>query len=190
MFPGVSRYLYLLNILALQMLWLLYGLCHHVIGEECNGRTMRNTEYDFERLDEALRLTPSLSSEAFQQVIKHCTRLSSLRQAGKATKLDRLIEAGAWTDAAIALIEFELPYWSVRRIVCEDGEWLCSLSRQPNLPILLDEPAEGSHPVLALAILRAFVGARSRSVVTRKLIASVPQVRPTPAFVFCCDNLA
>ena len=57
------------------MLWLLYGLCHHVIGEECNGRTMRNTEYDFERLDEALRLTPSLSSEAFQQVIEHCARL-------------------------------------------------------------------------------------------------------------------
>ena len=149
---------------------------------------MRNTEHDFERLDEALRLTPSLSAEAFGHVIEHCTRLSSLRQAGKATKLARLIEAGAWTDAAIALIEFELPHWSVRRIVCEDGEWLCSLSRQPNLPIFLDECAEGSHPVLALAILRAFVGARSRSVVTRKLIASVPQVRPTPAFVFCCDN--
>ena len=148
---------------------------------------MRNTEHDFERLDEALRLTPSLSAEAFGHVIEHCTRLSSLRRAGKATKLDDLIEAGAWTDAAIALIEFELPNWSVRRIVCEDGEWLCSLSRQPNLPIFLDECAEGSHPVLAL-VLRAFVGARSRSVVTRKLIASVPQVRPTPAFVFCCDN--
>jgi hypothetical protein len=88
------------------------------------------------------------------------------------------------------LIEFELPDWSVRRVVCEGGEWLCSLSRQPNLPIFLDEPAEGSHPVLALAILRAFVGARSRNAVTRQLIASVPQVRPVPTFVFCCDNLA
>jgi hypothetical protein len=141
-------------------------------------------------LDEALRLTPSPSSEAFQQVIKHCTRLSSLRQGGNATKLECLIEAGAWTDAAIALIEFELPNWSVRRILCEDGEWLCSLSRQPHLPIFLDEPAEGSHPVLALAILRAFVGAHSRSTVTRQLIASVPQVRPAPAFVFCCDSFA
>jgi hypothetical protein len=39
------------------------------------GAQMRDTEHDFERLDEALRLTPSLSSEAFQQVIEHCARL-------------------------------------------------------------------------------------------------------------------
>jgi hypothetical protein len=48
---------------------------------------------------------------------------------GKTITLDRLIEAGAWTDAAITLIGFELPSWSVRRLACEDGEWLCSLSR-------------------------------------------------------------
>ena len=70
-------------------------------------------------------------------------------------------------------------------LFCEDGEWLCSLSQQPNLPIVLAEPAEGSHPVLALAILRAFVGARARSAVTRQLIGSVPQIHPVPAFVVC-----
>jgi len=119
-----------------------------------------------------------------------CTRLSSLRQSGKAITLNRIIEAGAWTDAAIALIGFELPHWSVRRLVCEDGEWLCSLSRQPNLPMFLDEPAERSHAVLALAILRAFVAARCTSAGTRQVAASVPRIRPRPAYVFCCDNLA
>ena len=79
---------------------------------------------------------------------------------GKTITLDRLIETGAWTDAAITLIGFELPHWSVRRLVSEDGKWLCSLSRQPNLPIVLDEPVEGSHAVLTLAVLRAFVAAR------------------------------
>jgi hypothetical protein len=78
---------------------------------------------------------------------------------GKTITLDRVIEAGAWTDAAITLIGFELPNWSVRRLVCEDGEWVCSLSRQPNLSIFLDELAEGSHAVLALVVLRAFVAA-------------------------------
>jgi hypothetical protein len=150
---------------------------------------MGGTENDFERLDEALRVTPALSSELFGRVTEHCMRLSSLRQSGKAIELDRAIEAGAWTDAAITLIEFELPNWRIRRIVCEDGEWVCSLSRQPSLPIFLDEPVEAGHPVLAMAILRAFVAAHSAGAVTRQMIASVPQVRPAPAFVVCCDNL-
>jgi hypothetical protein len=59
-----------------------------------------------------------------------------------------------------------------------------------NLPIFLDEPAEGSHAVLALAVLRAFVAARCMSAATQQVTASVPQVRPRTAFVFCCDNLA
>jgi hypothetical protein len=109
---------------------------------------------------------------------------------GKTITLDRLIEAGAWADAAIALVGLELPNWSLRRLVYEDGEWLCSLSRQPNLPIFFDEPGEGSHAVLALAVLRAFIAARCLSVATEQLTASVPLVLPRPAFVFCCDNLA
>jgi hypothetical protein len=91
---------------------------------------------------------------------------------------------------AITLVGFELPNWKLRRLVYEDDEWLCSLSRQPNLPVFLDEPAEGSHAALALAVLRAFVAARCTSAATQQVTASVPQVRPRPAFVFCCDNLA
>ena len=91
---------------------------------------------------------------------------------------------------AIILIGFEFPNWCVRRLVCEDGEWLCSLSRQPNLSIFLDELAEGSHAVLALAVLRAFVAARCRSAATQQVAAPVPLALPRPAYVFCCDNLA
>jgi len=148
--------------------------------------------FDLDLLDRELYLAPAVTALLFRKVTESgaCTRLPSLRQSGKTITLDRMIEAGAWTDAAITLIRFELPNWSVRRLVCEDGEWLCSLSRQPNLPIFLDEPAEGSHAVLALAVLRAFVAARCRSAATQQVTASVPLVLPRPAFVFCCDNLA
>ena len=151
---------------------------------------MCDTERDFERLDEALRQVPALSVDLFRDLTKHCTRLSSLRQSGKAIALDRMIEAGAWTDAAVTLIALELPNWNVRRLICEDGEWFCSLSRYPCLPFFLDESIERSHPVLALAILRAFIAARSSGPVVQQPTASVPQVRAAPAFVFCCDNLA
>ena len=116
---------------------------------------------DLDLLDRERHVAPAVTALLFCKVIESgaCTRLSALRQMGKTITLDRILESGAWTDAAITLIGFELPSWSVRRLVCEDGEWLCSLSRQQNLPIFLDELAEGSHAVLALAVLRAFVAA-------------------------------
>jgi hypothetical protein len=147
---------------------------------------------DLDLLDRELHVAPAVTALLFRKVIESgaCTRLSALRQMGKTITLDRILESGAWTDAAITLIGFELPSWSVRRLVCEDGEWLCSLSRQPNLPIFLDELAEGSHAVLALAVLRAFVAARCRSAATQQVAAPVPLALPRPAYVFCCDNLA
>ena len=86
---------------------------------------------DLDLLDRELHVAPAVTALLFRKVIESgaCTRLPSLRQMGKTITLDRLIEAGAWTDAAITLIGFELPSWSVRRLACEDGEWLCSLSR-------------------------------------------------------------
>ena len=147
---------------------------------------------DLDLLDRELHSAPAVTAPIFRKLVESgaCTRLPSLRQMGKTITLDRPIEAGAWADAAIALVGLELPNWSLRRLVYEDGEWLCSLSRQPNLPIFLDEPGEGSHAVLALAVLRAFIAARCMSVATPQMTASVPLVLPRPAFVFCCDNLA
>jgi hypothetical protein len=103
-----------------------------------------------DRLGDALRLAPALGPELFNKIIdRGGTRLRVLRQSGKAFRIDRLIEAGAWTEAALALIELEIPAWKVRRLVCENGEWLCSLSRQLNVPIELDDNVEASHEVLA-----------------------------------------
>src|SRR5262245_60791985 len=120
-------------------------------------------EMSLERLAREARLTPMPTHDLVSKFTRGaCPRLQLLRATGTAAQLDRLIEAGAWTDAAIALIGIELPGWQLRRLVYEDGEWLCALSRQPNLPLELDDTADASHEMPALAILCAFVEARRR----------------------------
>jgi hypothetical protein len=80
----------------------------------------------FDRLTGEVRRAQAVTSNLFSNVIvEACMRLPALN----ATRLDQLTEVGAWSDAALDLIELELPAWKVRRLICEDGVWLCSLSR-------------------------------------------------------------
>src|SRR5450631_1436597 len=109
-----------------------------------------------DQLGRAQVVTPDLMSK----VIAACTRLSSPGYTAKAASVDRLIGSQAWTEAALALIEHGLPLWKLRRLVCEEGVWLCSLSKQWNVPIWLSENAEARHESLPLAILAALIEAR------------------------------
>jgi hypothetical protein len=83
-----------------------------------------------------------------------------LRQTETTARIERLIQSAAWTDAAFALIDLELPQWQVRRIVYDGGEWHCALSRERELPEWLDRSIETRHANLPLAILIAFVNAQ------------------------------
>jgi len=144
-----------------------------------------------DRLDEELRIATAPARHLLSNIIAGaCTRIPVLSKAGKATRIDRLIETGAWADAALALIELELPFWSVRRLVCEDGEWLCSLSRQPTLPVELDDTVDACHGLLSMAILRAFVEARRRGGIASEPKLMAPEVWPTADCIVCCDNFA
>jgi hypothetical protein len=111
-----------------------------------------------------------------------------------AVRLRRLIEAEAWTDAALALIELALPQWQLVRLVCDGGEWCCSLSQHPQLPEWLDDAVEARHEVLSLAILDAFVAAREASLVAAGGKAgTVPRCRPQQPSVLhalCCEDFA
>jgi hypothetical protein len=100
---------------------------------------------DFGGLDERVRLAPAVSVGLLQQIVEAFPRLSSARQRRLATDIDRFVEAGSWTDLALGLVRLELPTWRIRRLACEGGEWLCSLSRQPHLPLGLDETADGTE---------------------------------------------
>jgi hypothetical protein len=147
-------------------------------------------EGGLDRLGDRLRLAPSVTVDLISDVIASaCTRLPAMVRAGKSTRLGRLIEVGAWSDAVLALIE--IPAWRLRRLFHEDGEWHCSLSRAPNLPVEFDETADGSHEVLGLAMLSAFLEARHRASVTSETdVRTVPQVRPASGYPICCDNFA
>jgi hypothetical protein len=113
-----------------------------------------------------------------------------LSKAGKVARIDRLVAAGAWTDAALALIELEMPARKVRRLTLEGGEWFCSLSRQPNLPAGLDESADASHELLPLAILLAFLQARRMAEAAPAAVSAVPAVCAAADGRICCDNFA
>jgi len=118
-----------------------------------------------ERLHDALAVTPALIADVIREA---CRRFPSQGQAGKTERVEQLIQMGAWTDAALALIDLELPQWQVRRLAYDDGEWYCALSRERELPDWLDASVEGRHADLALAIVSAFVE-------VQRLSATVPQ---------------
>jgi hypothetical protein len=117
-----------------------------------------------------------------------CTRISRRAKTGTLDHLIHLAKIGAWNDAAFALIELELPLWQVRRLVYENGEWLCSLSYQPNLPMAFDDCVEETHEVLPLAMLRAFVEACHRRNAMQNSVSTVPHIQPWPERIICCEN--
>jgi len=112
-------------------------------------------------------------------------------KAGKSGRLDGLVRAEAWTDAALALVALEMPNWKFRRLEYEDGEWFCSLSTQPNMPVEIDDTADARHEVLPLAILSAFLDARRKNSEVRETRSTTtPRFRPAAVNVICCDNFA
>jgi hypothetical protein len=145
----------------------------------------------FDRLDEELRVAPQLDRSLFKKIIVGaCKRIPVLSKSEKAARIERLIEAGAWTDAALAVIALELPDWQVRRLEYDGGEWLCSLSRRPNLPAMFDDTADANHGLMPLAILRAFFQARRITEIAPRATSPVPQVSAVTDSIVCCDNFA
>jgi hypothetical protein len=138
------------------------------------------------RLRCAQAITPDLMSDAVAQA---CTRLAAHGPTAR-TKVNRLIECGGWVDATLALVELELPHWKLRRVICEDGEWHCCLSKQPRLPFGLDDVSEASHEDLAGAILIALLRVRRAAAASTASLTAVPQVRSVPGYPVCCDNFA
>jgi hypothetical protein len=124
-------------------------------------------------------------------IARACLRLQAHLATVKA-RIIRLIESGAFADATLALLELELPQWKLRRLIYEDGEWHCSLSKQLGLPVELDAMAEADHESLPLAILSAFVEARRHSLNCGRRPTKVRAADSahTGVYAVCCDNFA
>ena len=131
-------------------------------------------------------ITPGLMVD----VMRACPRLQAQKCTAKARVVHQ-IESGACADATLALLELELPQWKLRRLIREDNEWHCSVSKQLGLPAEFDDMAEANHESLPLAVLSAFIEARLHSLTAdASRPQSVPQVCPTQGYVICCDNFA
>jgi hypothetical protein len=149
---------------------------------------------DTERLDrlvDELRLTPVLTPFLISRVVADaCTRVASMARAGRAARLDRMVRAEAWLDAVLCLIDLELPMWRPRRLIYDGGEWVCSLSCHPEIPLEIDDTADGQHEAPPVAILLSLVEAKRLLATSERVsVASVPRVAPEPpAYIFCCDN--
>src|SRR6476659_1542549 len=140
------------------------------------------------QLHDAYTVTAEFLSDI---IAKSCRRFPSTSQSGKAARVERLIQSGAWTDAALALIDLESPQWQVRRLAYDEGEWHCALSRQRELPEWLDQSIETHHTDLALAILSAFVEARRVSAPSsRTSVPSAPRRADTLYEPIWADNFA
>ena len=139
-----------------------------------------------------LRDACSVTAEFLSDIIRAtCRRFPSMDRNFKNARIERLIESQAWTDAALALIDLELPQWQIRRLAYDEGEWYCALSRQRELPDWLDQPVEAHHADLALAILSAFVEARRTGAPhSRTSVPAVPQETTALYEPVCSDNFA
>jgi hypothetical protein len=155
-----------------------------------NAMMLLREHRDPVELGDRLRAAHAMTAELMSEVVgAACRRFPSLGQTEKTARIGQLISNEAWTDAALALIDLELPLWQVRRIAYDEGEWYCALSRERELPDWLDRSIEARHPDLPLAILGAFVEAQR---------LSAPQSRPSVPAVsrdvnplyepVCCDN--
>lgn len=143
-------------------------------------------------LSQRLRAAPAMTPPLMHDVIDHaCRRIPSLGDSERTTRIMRLIDVEAWADAALALIELELPLWQVRRIAYDEGEWHCALSRERELPDWLDAAVEARHADLALALLSAFIEVQALAVEVSR--PSVPTVRPAPDPLYqpvACENFS
>jgi hypothetical protein len=142
--------------------------------------------------DDRMGRADAMTAEKMAEIIgQRCRRAAPIRRTEKTARIERLIGAGAWTDAALALIDLELPQWRVRRIAYDEGEWHCALSRQRELPEWLDQSIETHHADLALAILTAFVDAQGIGATSgRTSVPTVPRDANPLYAPMCCDNFA
>lgn len=133
--------------------------------------------------------TSDIDAASFTAIcLAACKRLPAMRRTAEAKRLDHLVEAGAWTDAALALIALELPTWQLRRLTFDEGEWHCALSQERNMPDWLDDAIETHHADMATAILDAFRSAIAGDCTSHLAIVPVSTTQRTDFTPMPCEN--
>jgi hypothetical protein len=141
------------------------------------------------QLRRAHDVTPGLMSKV---IAGAGTRFTMPSCAGQGAKIDRLIASEVWTEAALALVELELPQWRLHRLVCEENTWVCWLSQQWAPRVWHSDCAETRRQSLPLAVLGALIEAQQCSEpLSMRAASSVLQCGAKsglPVETMCCDN--
>ena len=150
----------------------------------------RNGEGLLGDIDRRLERVDACSTDLFGSVLdKLCPRLQ--RTPALLERVRRFVQAGAYTDAALTIIQGEIPSWQLRRLFFDSGEWHCMLCRTPWAPMDFDDKSEAHHECLPLAILRAFITARSvLPISSLSSEPSLPKIRADYGVTVCCDNFS
>lgn len=141
-----------------------------------------------QRIEQVPDLPQPFLSITARMLANGCARSPAVDRAGKIGHFAQLVEAGAWTDAALLLAELELPEWEVTCLAYENGRWICSLSKQADLGI--DATAHGCHALLPMAILLALIEAHRSADADKTMLAARPHIGATADVVVCCENFA
>jgi hypothetical protein len=136
-----------------------------------------------ERLHQACTGSPGTIADVISSAYGH----AAIHAPYARENLKRLTAAGAWIDAALALLALEAPQWKLRRLAFDDGEWFCSLSQHPQLPIELDDTIDSRHENAAIAILLALVETRKAAQPESRRAAAL-RLQPLPTNALNCDN--
>lgn len=136
------------------------------------------------RIDQADRLSIDLWADVVGAATR---RIAAMTGRPGVSQLRKFATDGAWVDAAFALIELELPAWQLRRIVCDDGQWYCALSRAAAAPEWLDQAVESSHSDLALALVKVAIETM-REMCGERRPPTVPELGCELRQFVCCDN--
>jgi hypothetical protein len=140
-------------------------------------------------LAEQVRAAYRASTDLVSAIASEVSHDDANGSAPMSTNIERLIAAGAWTDAALALIASEAPQWKLRRLAYDDGEWHCVLSPRREFPEWLDDGIETRHENLSLALFLGLVEAAQQQPV-RTSTPTTPRIRIKQRDAVCCDNFA
>jgi hypothetical protein len=158
-----------------------------------------NADFPLAELKDELKRRQEISLELMARFMAPSSLGAAMASfTRRAARIDELIELQAWTEAALALLGLVLPQWKLRRLLCEDGIWHCSLSRLWSGPEWLADEVDARHASLPLAILSALLEAlESGPAQSASAMTSVPRCRgpsadplASPVEIMCCDNFA
>jgi hypothetical protein len=129
------------------------------IRKQGDGAMSAETDLRLGELAHRVARAQAPAHELVSEFISATRDGSGRAHSAASARINTLVEAKAWTEATLALVDLALPQWRLSRLIYEDGCWFCSLSKQWNLPEWLADRAESRHDSLPLAILGAMIEA-------------------------------